>query len=533
MRRFIIPTLAFIALALSSLACSIGSTAVEPTAPPPTVAGRPTPSPIPPPTEPPLQSEHRCGDSVCDGPENSQNCPEDCSAEPIDDAEGPNPTRPSEEQPADGGTELRDAYRILYHLTEHTVTTNDMSGETCYLFNFRRFLDGGHLRADGTENQILELRDHPTSKVTAKAADTYYAISSPNDPVAETFGMAMFNWDVEDQTLWAAGFDGGPPREITGSSDDHFPGGVGTSPGNAHLLHLETRRPAQEPNQMVGAIAGKMNPFVADSSLVLTAVESGETAVVLNERYNRQLFSSFSDVSPDGRFLYTIARGTGTFEFVRLTLDTGEETAFAVHFPGFDWAALDWDQFFPPASDFSYAAFMMSPDETRLAAYKNVFTANMDNPCFSEARHHLWIFDLEKNTLERFENRRGYVVDGAWRPDARRPDASSFALAVVGNSGCYPDYLDSWISTFDPDGNEITKLVEEPESKITTMGWSPGGEMIAYDVYSTDFVGRLKLIDVARQEVREILTTRDLGYDVDRSAPVTFLFADWIVTDRP
>ena len=27
----------------------------------------------------PLQSEHRCGDGVCDGPENSQNCLEDCS----------------------------------------------------------------------------------------------------------------------------------------------------------------------------------------------------------------------------------------------------------------------------------------------------------------------------------------------------------------------------------------------------------------------------------------------------------------------
>ncbi|MCJ7625726.1 MAG: hypothetical protein MUO76_19720, partial [Anaerolineaceae bacterium] len=29
--------------------------------------------------EPSPQSENRCGDKVCDGPENKQNCPDDCS----------------------------------------------------------------------------------------------------------------------------------------------------------------------------------------------------------------------------------------------------------------------------------------------------------------------------------------------------------------------------------------------------------------------------------------------------------------------
>jgi hypothetical protein len=365
--------------------------------------------------------------------------------------------------------------------------------------------------------------------VTAKAPDTYYYISSPNDPVMETFGMPMFNWDVEDQTLWAAGFDGAPPQEIAGSSNDRFPGGVGTAPGNAHLFYLETRRPAQEPNQMVGAIAGKMNPFVADSSLLLTPRGSQAAVRALEEQYNRQLFSSFSDVSPDGRFLYTIARRTDTFEFVRIALDGGKETTFAALFPDFDWQAVDWDAFFPPSDDFSYASFIISPDEKRLIAYKNIFTANLDNPCYSEARHDLWVFDLEANTLDHSEGRRGYVSDGQWQPDS-----TSFALAIVGNSGCYPDYLDSWIDTFDPDGKKELTLVEETESRITTLGWSPDGEQIAYDVYSTDFVGRLKVIDVARGDVSEVVNTRDLGYDVDRSAPVTLLFADWIApAERP
>jgi Tol biopolymer transport system component len=121
------------------------------------------------------------------------------------------------------------------------------------------------------------------------------------------------------------------------------------------------------------------------------------------------------------------------------------------------------------------------------------------------------------------------VSDGQWQPDS-----TSFALAIVGNSGCYPDYLDSWIDTFDPDGKMELTLVEEAESRITTLGWSPDGEQIAYDVYSTDFVGRLKVIDVARADAREIVNTRGLGYDVDRSAPATLLFADWIApAERP
>ncbi len=67
MKRF---SLLFTILVLLTLSCSLSG-------------GDTTPSD----DAPPPQSEHRCGDDVCDGPENTQNCPNDC-------AESPAPTAP-------------------------------------------------------------------------------------------------------------------------------------------------------------------------------------------------------------------------------------------------------------------------------------------------------------------------------------------------------------------------------------------------------------------------------------------------------
>jgi hypothetical protein len=56
---------------------------------------------LPMPTPPP--SEQRCGDGVCDGPENPQNCPEDCIpvvTPPPDDGEGDQPQPPPGDQQA-------------------------------------------------------------------------------------------------------------------------------------------------------------------------------------------------------------------------------------------------------------------------------------------------------------------------------------------------------------------------------------------------------------------------------------------------
>ncbi len=508
---------------LALVGCTLATQGPAPTSPPSTATAAP-PTRAASATEPATQSEHRCGDGVCDGPENPGNCPEDCEPEPVSEEGG----RDEEEEQPDPATRETTAQMpettILYHLVEHAVSSNEMSGETCWMFNFRRFLDGGRIRTDGTGNEVLHLKDHPTSQVTAKAGNAFYYISSPNDPVMESFGIAMFNWDVEGQTLWSADFAHRGTSEIASSRAEAFPGGVTTSPGNQHLLYVMTQRKSDQGSQAGVGISDKMNPFLSDSSLILQQSATAEQSKVLTDRYNRQLFASFSDLSPDGSFFYTLAREAGSFSLVRISLNAAQTAPFQQVFPAFDWASLNWDDFFPPADDFSYASFTISPDEGTLVAYKNNFTANLDNPCFSAASHDLWVFDLQQGTMDRTRDRAGYVTDSAWHPDS-----TQFALAIVGNSGCYPDYLDAKIDTFNTEGEDLTTLVEEPKSKITTMGWSPDGESIVYDVYSTDFVGRLKAVGTTSTQVSEIINTQTLGYDVDRSTPVTLLFADWVV----
>jgi hypothetical protein len=397
-----------------------------------------------------------------------------------------------------------------------------MGDTTCHTFTLSEFLDGGCVRPNGSDREILALKDYPVGTLTAKKHDRFYYISSSNSPAVESFGMTMFDWDVEDQTLWSSGFGAEEPTAIVASQDGFFPGGVTTAPGNKHLLYLVTLRMGQPSTEAGGFVVNRFNPFLSDSSLMLATSGSGAERDILAESYNRQLFASFADFSPDGDHFYTIRRTGDSFEFVRISLTTGDVEPFVQAFPRYDWASIDWDGFFPRSEDFSYASFAIAPDETRLVAYRNIFTPNLETPCLSEASHNLWVFSLEDGSLERYEDRAGYVTDAAWKPDS-----SAFALALVGHSGCYPDYLDSRIDTFDTEGRRTDTLVEEPQSKITTLGWSPDGLSIAYDVYGTDFVGRLKLIKLRSDEVNEILNTEDLGYDLDRSTPVTLLFADW------
>jgi len=83
------------------LACNLPfSTAPEPTSLPTSTAEQPADT-AEPPTKPAVESEKRCGDGVCDGPENARNCPEDCADEPSE----AQPTPPSEEETARPGEE--------------------------------------------------------------------------------------------------------------------------------------------------------------------------------------------------------------------------------------------------------------------------------------------------------------------------------------------------------------------------------------------------------------------------------------------
>jgi len=411
-------------------------------------------------------------------------------------------------------------YDILYHITGHTIISQEMDGTECYFLYFREYFDGGYVRPDGSENKILDLKDYPTSMVTSKEHDNFYYISSPNNPLSESYGFTIFNWDVGDQTLWSSDFVGNDVVEIKSSAGDKFPGGVTTSPGNNYLIYLMTQT---EDNQSEGFMVNKINPFVSDSSLIIASTKNGEEKTVLPGSYNRQLFTSFADFSADGNFFYTIAREGESFKFVKISLESGEVTDFAEAFPGFDWEAVSWDEYFPKTGDFAYASFSISPDEKRLIAYKNIFTANIDNPCFTDALHKLWIFNFENNATDIFKNQEGYVSDSSWKYDS-----SEFVLAAMGNSGCYPDYMDARIDKIDKDGKNKVSLVNEVKSKITNLGWSPDGMEIAYDVYGMDFIGRLKLVDADGKEVKEIINTQTLGYEASESEPVLLLFADWV-----
>lgn len=495
-------------LVFLSLACSLGGL---------TGGGDGAPTETPPP-----QSERRCGDNVCDGPENPQNCPQDCAQAEATPESTAGPT-PATGTPERSGS----AYGLLYHVIENTVTGQDAGGITCHSFSFLRFLDAGYVQPDGSGNIVLQLKDNPTGKVTSKKQERYFYISTPNDPLIETMGVQRFNWDVDGQTLWAADFAGGDPIEIVGPTGSEFPGDVSTAPGNKYLVYPLTDRTAQDQSQAGALLGQKFNPFATDSSLVTVNLANGAETTALAGRYNRQLFTSLGDFSADGNVFYTLAREGDGFEFVKVSLDTGTATDFRTLFPDFDWDALDWDAFFPQAGDFAYASFTISPDETRLIAYKDVFAANPDNPCVALASHHLWVLDLEHNAIEVYRDQPGTVVDAAWKTDS-----SAFALALADYGGCYPGYIDASIELYDKDGRSPTTLVAEPKSKITTIGWLPGGNVIAYDVYSTDYVGRLKLVDVSTGRVDEVINTQDLGYPAGQTNPVTLLFADWVAAER-
>jgi hypothetical protein len=472
---------------------------------------------------PPPQSEKRCGDKVCDGPEDQSNCPEDCSV----DASA---THEATASPGENKSDNREAaidmnngeYGILYQISENTVTSFDTGNTSCHALNFRQYLDGGYVRPDGNGNQILELQDYPTSMVASKQYDHYYYISSPNNPVFETFGFEIFDWDVAGQILWSAAFADNRPEAYAQSSDGSFPGGVTASPGNNYVLFPMTKPSANAQDQPGNIIASSINPFANDSSLTIAEGNSA-TKSVLVDSYNRQLFTSFADFSPNGEAFYTIARYGDKFELVKISLKSGTISSFTEAFPSFDWNQINWDEFFPQANDFAYGYFTISPDEKRVMGYKNIFTADTNNPCVAAASHNLWVFNLENNTIESFKNRPGYISDSAWKYDG-----AEIAFSIIGNAGCYPDYLDSRIDLFDRDGQLKINLVDEPKSKISNIGWSPDGAAIAFDIYGTDLIGRIKLIVIATRHIGEVINSQSLGYQAGQSQPATLLFADWV-----
>ena len=419
--------------------------------------------------------------------------------------------------------ETKDSIKILYHIIKHSINSLKIYDNECYSLNFKNFLDGGIINQDGSNNEILELKDHPTSKVTSKKYNNYYYISSTINPVSDDMGFFLFDWDVDNQTLWEADFGNNNAEKIQDTNQAKFLGGVLTSPNNEYLIYLMTDK-SEENKKEEGFIMGKFIPFVSDTDLIVRNINNGEENTVLKGSYNRQLFTNFSDFSIDGKYFYTISREQDKFEFIRVTLETGDVQKFTEVFPHFDWNTINWGDFFPKTGDMAYGSFSISPDETRLIGYKSNISVNMENPCYGGSSHKLWVFNIEEDKTDKFENREGYVIDTTWNPDSKE-----FAQAIVINGGCYPDYLDAKILKFDKDGINITELVFEPKSKITTIEWSPVENIIAYDVYSTDLIGRIKLVNTDNKDVTELINTNnDLKIEIDSSEPVLLSFADWV-----
>ncbi|NPV87084.1 MAG: hypothetical protein HPY45_13880 [Anaerolineae bacterium] len=484
-------------------------------------SGKPQPTAAAPlqqtPQVPAAQNRKHCGDGVCDGPENAKSCPQDCSpsASGTQNAQ-PNPSLPPAAQPQQGGEV------ILFQIVEHEVHRFN----NCNQFNMRQYLDGGYVQRDGGSSRILKLQGHPTSMLTAEKMDRYYYISSEQNPVGESAGFPTFNWDVAGQALWTADFAANTPQALTTPGAESFPGDVASAPRNRFVLYPLTLPTSSAPGQQPGMLfSSKFDPFASDSSLVIFNPASGTHTAILANAYNRALFSSFGDFSADGSAFYTISLSGGGFQLVKISLENGTVSAFDSVFPAFNWKALNWNEFFSTNTGLATAHFRISPDEKRLVAYRAVFSASSTpaTPCALSGSYHLWVFHLDDGRLEEYRNQPGVVADADWKSDS-----SAFALAIVDNTGCYPEYLNSHIALFDPQGTMLTELVSEPRSKITHILWSPQSDALGYDVYSTDYVGRIKLVNASNKSVSEVINTDSLRYAPNLQNPVTLSLAGWM-----
>jgi hypothetical protein len=414
-------------------------------------------------------------------------------------------------------------YRILYQKGSHEVTSSKRAGTECYNLNFREYLDGGIIKTDSSDNKILDLKDYPMSLLTSQKYSDYYYISAVTSPVKELYGFSFTDWDIPDQTLYSAGFNNGGAKEIKKGANGKFPGGVLTSPDNQYLIYLMTIKTEMVTAPTTGFVSSKLNAYTFDSDLIIRNIKNGEEKTVLSDNYNRQLFTSFADFSEDGKYFYTIARVGDSFEFVKITLDSGKVMNFSEVLPSFDWNKVNWESFFKKSGDLAHASFFISPDESRMIAYKNttVSTTNV-NSCFTTANHKLWIFKIKDNILDEREEK-DYAVHATWKNNSKE-----FAIAILTAAGCYPDYMNARIDKMDKDGKNKETLVTEIKSKITRIGWSPKGDDIAYDIYGVDFIGRIKTVDVNDKSTKEIINTQTTEGSINIKNPVLLHFAGWV-----
>lgn len=409
--------------------------------------------------------------------------------------------------------ESKSEYRILYGKLNNRVVDRGMGG--CKQFTFYEFKGGGIVNPKNSQNKNLNMSERPTVYPRSKKHENYYYIHAGDSPVKEMHGYPVYDPTTREQILESADFKKMQPKTVKASDVNQFPSILVTSPDNKYLVYMMTKKEGR-------ASFSSAKPFDKNSNLIVRDIKTGEEKIVVETNYNRALFHSFLDFSKDGDALFTIVREGEWFKFVKITLKTGEVEDFSKIFPSFDWNQINWSDFFEKRTS-SYAFFALSPDETKLIAYKNHLTPSSGSTCFTTPDYKLLSLNIKENTIVTYSEEPGMIGTLKWRKGSQE-----FAFSVISANGCYPDYIDSTIYKMDRDGKDKDPLVTEKKSKILNLGWSPDEKEIGYSVYNNSFVSWIKTVNPEDKKVKEIISTKETEGKIDPKNPVTFIFSDWV-----
>jgi hypothetical protein len=161
-------------------------------------------TPAPPPAETTPVSEGPCGDGVCDGPENPQNCPQDCAPP---EGETPAPPPPGgDEQPFEVNVEALnslDSYAYAFHFEGLSTTTGAVEHTTLDIQGQRqnrptRAEQLSFSAADGQPTTLEFIHLEEQSKMWTREGGGQWEEIPLLDPgmlsMFDAFGMAFW-WD--------------------------------------------------------------------------------------------------------------------------------------------------------------------------------------------------------------------------------------------------------------------------------------------------------------------------------------------------
>lgn len=407
-------------------------------------------------------------------------------------------------------------FLLLYEKIKNDI--HETTGNNAESFNLHSYEGGAIVKRDGSENKNLKIEGYLMGHISSKLYENYYYISSPNSPLSENYGYTIFDFNAKIQNIYSSDINGTDFKTLVLSTKDKFPGCIKTSPKNKYLAYVMTSNKIKKNHNL-----SMLNPFLTDSTLIIRNIETQKEITALDGKYNRQLFKSFLAFSEKKDVLYTIEKTEKGFRFVEVNLTTGEVKDFKEVFPSFNWDSIKWGDFFETNS-YPGAYFFLSPDETRLVAYRN-FSAGLSKkyPKVAGSACKLWGFKIPENKLEIYYKSENYIQALTWKPDS-----TEFAFVILATCSCNPNYQESDILKMDKDGLNLVNLVKEKQAKINNVDWSPDNKEIGYSVYGIDYVGRLKSVFPDTKEVKEILNSIATDGAVNKKQPTIFYFINWV-----